>query len=56
MWTNGRTSGLDGDPGLVVCFSMAVPSFLLSVMLRGLLNPEGYTAPHFHTFCVYLQR
>lgn len=36
---------------------MAVLSFLLGVMPKGLLNPEGYTAfTHFHTFCLYLRR
>ncbi len=45
--------GLDSGVCSVVCCSMAVLSFLLGVMPRGLLNPEAYTAfTHFHTFCL----
>ena len=44
------TPGLDLDGCSVVCNLMAVPSFLLGAMLRGLVDREGYTAStHFHS-------
>ena len=34
----------------MVCSLMAVPSFLLGAILRGLVDPKGYTAStHFHS-------